>query len=123
MKVKLDENLPESLVSALSVLGHDVDTVRFEGLAGLSDPKIWRACQCDERFLITQDLDFSDVRQFKPGTHHGLMRVRLRMPGRRALAARITEAFRTAESSSRSRCFILLTDSKLRVHLPSSSLM
>ncbi|MBN9688853.1 MAG: DUF5615 family PIN-like protein [Verrucomicrobia bacterium] len=76
MKVKLDENLPESLVSALSVLGHDVDTVRFEGLAGLSDPKIWRACQCDERFLITQDLDFSDVRQFKPGTHHGLMLVR-----------------------------------------------
>ena len=32
MKLKLDENLPESLVSALSALGHDVDNVRLEGL-------------------------------------------------------------------------------------------
>lgn len=118
MKLKLDENLPESLLSELSALGHDVDNVRLEGLGGQSDPNIWRAAQREERFLITQDLDFSDVREFKPGTHHGLMLVRLRVPGRRALAARISEAFRTAEAGSWSRCFILLTDSKLRVHSP-----
>lgn len=116
MKLKLDENLPESLVSALSALGHDVDNVRLEGLVGQSDPKVWRVAQQEGRFFITQDLDFSDVRQFKPGAHHGLLLVRLRLPGRRALAARITEAFRAAETTSWSRCFILLTDSKLRIH-------
>ena len=43
MKLKLDENLPESLVPALSALGHDVDNVRLEGLVGQSDPNVWRA--------------------------------------------------------------------------------
>ena len=119
MKLKLDENLPESLVPALSSLGHDVDNVRVEGLVGQSDPNVWQAAQREGRFLITQDFDFSDVRQFKPGTHHGLMLVRLRVPGRCALATRITEAFRSAEANSWARCFVLLTDSKVRVHRPS----
>lgn len=30
MKVKLDENLPESLLPTLRSLGHDVDNVRVE---------------------------------------------------------------------------------------------
>lgn len=120
MKLKLDENLPESLVGELAALGHDVDNVRLEGLAGQSDPDIWRAAQQDGRLLITQDLDFSDNRRFAPGTHHGLMLVRLRVPGRRALAARIAEAFRSTDADLWARCFVLLTDSKLRVHRASS---
>jgi predicted nuclease of predicted toxin-antitoxin system len=118
MKLKLDENLPESLVTALSTQGHDVDNVRIEGLVGRDDPDVWQAAQKESRFLITQDLDFSDVRQFQPGTHHGLMLVRLRVPGRRALATRITEAFRSPGADAWARCFVLLTDSKLRVHRP-----
>ncbi len=116
MKLKLDENLPESLVPALSALGHDVENVRKEGLGGQNDPNVWKAAQKEGRFLITQDLDFSDIRQFKPGTHHGLMLVRLRMPGRQALATRVSEALRSADAASWSGCFILLTDSKMRVH-------
>jgi hypothetical protein len=34
-------------------------------------------------------LDFSGVRQFKPGTHPGLLLVRLREPGANALLSRI----------------------------------
>ena len=40
MKIKLDENMPSSLVAALSALGHDVDTAPAEGLAGHSDPNV-----------------------------------------------------------------------------------
>ncbi len=116
MKLKLDENLPESLVAALSALGHEVDNVRLEGLAGRPDPDVWQAAQQAGRFLITQDLDFSDLRKFSPGTHQGLMSVRLRAPGRRALAARVAEVFRAEAFGSWARCFVLLTDHKLRVH-------
>ena len=118
MKLKLDENLPESLLHELTAIGEDMDTVRLEGLAGASDPNVWRAAQSSGRLLITQDLDFSDVRQFAPGTHHGLMLVRLRVPGRRALAARIAEVFRLEDSASWARCLVLLTDHKLRVRRP-----
>jgi hypothetical protein len=37
MKLKLDENLPESLVSDLSEMSHDVDNVRGEALTGRDD--------------------------------------------------------------------------------------
>jgi predicted nuclease of predicted toxin-antitoxin system len=61
-------------------LGHDVDTVASEGLKGGHDSDIWSAARRDDRLLITQDLDFSDIRQFTPGTHPGLLLVRLREP-------------------------------------------
>jgi len=36
MRLKLDENLPISLVGELRTLGYDVDTAQSEGLAGRS---------------------------------------------------------------------------------------
>lgn len=120
MKLKLDENLPEALVSALAAFGHDVDNVRLEGLVGRNDDGIWKAAQDSGRFLITQDLDFSDLRNFAPGTHYGLMLVRLQNPGRKSLAERISEAFTIQEAESWARCFVLLTDHKLRVRRPAT---
>ena len=37
MNIKLDENLPHQLVQLLTDLGHDVDTVPDEHLAGRDD--------------------------------------------------------------------------------------
>jgi predicted nuclease of predicted toxin-antitoxin system len=71
MKIKLDEDLPLRLASLLEEIGHDVHTVRDEGLAGHADAEIWEAAQKESRFLITQDLDFSDLRKFGPGAHCG----------------------------------------------------
>ncbi|HGJ67670.1 TPA: hypothetical protein ENS27_20120 [bacterium] len=89
MKIKLDENMPYGLVDVLSQMGHDVDTVPQEGLAGYDDTKVWSMAQKEGRFLITQDLDFSDIRRFMPGTHHGLLIVRLREPGRNSLLEKV----------------------------------
>jgi predicted nuclease of predicted toxin-antitoxin system len=58
VKIKLDENLPYRLVSFLTELGHDADTVFHERLAGRDDDVVWQAAQGDGRFLVTQDLDF-----------------------------------------------------------------
>lgn len=118
MRVKLDENLPESLLVFLGSLGHEVDSVRMEGMGGKPDPSVWRAAQETQRCLITQDLDFSDIRQFAPGTHHGLLLLRLRLPGRLALARRLSNVFQSENVSSWTRCFVLITDWKIRVHRP-----
>jgi uncharacterized protein DUF5615 len=66
MKIKLDENLPLGLAVALRELGHDVHTLFDEQLAGQADADIWDATQKESRFLVTQDLDFSDMRKFAP---------------------------------------------------------
>ena len=118
MKIKLDENLPERLVAALKALGHDLDTVHAERLNGQVDPSVWRATQAAQRFFITQDLDFSDVRRYAPGTHAGLLLVRLARPGRNALFERIVSVFQTENVEDWKECLVVMTDRKIRVRRP-----
>lgn len=121
MKIKLDENLPVRLVGILAPLGHEIDTVAQEGLAGHNDIQVWEAAQRAGRFLITQDLDFSDLRRFVPGAHHGLLLIRLREPGRNALVKRIQTIFQTEEVERWHACFVVVTEHKIRVRYPKDS--
>jgi len=118
MRLKLDENLPETLLGSLAALRHEVDNARLEGLAGHNDAEVWEGAQKSGRFFITQDLDFSDVRKFKPGTHRGLLLVRLRVPGRGALSRRILDVFRNEAVEAWANCFVIVTDTKIRVFRP-----
>jgi predicted nuclease of predicted toxin-antitoxin system len=118
MLIKLDENMPERLALLLREHGHDVETVHDEGLTGSDDPTVWGAAQAEQRFFITQDLDFSDVRAFAPGTHAGLLLVRLHIPSRSALAGRIATIINSEAVENWKRCFVVATDRKLRVLRP-----
>lgn len=122
MKIKLDENIPVGLVPILDELGHETDTVRDEGLKGRVDSHVWEAAQESGRFLITQDLDFSDVRRFAPGNHNGILMVRLVKPGGKALLKRIQDVFRTEKTDQWRGCFIVLTENKIRVRTPMKSI-
>jgi predicted nuclease of predicted toxin-antitoxin system len=121
MKIKVDENMPLRLSLRLRELGHEVKTVLDEGLSGHNDWNVWKAAQAEGRLLISQDLNFSDTRRFAPGTHYGLLLVRLRNPGRRALTARVETAFSTEDVAKWSGCFVVLSDRKIRVTRPKSS--
>ncbi len=118
MKIKLDENMPDALAEQLRQNGHDTDTVPDEALAGQDDATIWLAARRELRFLITQDLDFSDVRQFVPGTHPGILLVRLRSPGRIALTQAVLQAFKDEDTSNWLGCFVVLTERKIRIQRP-----
>ena len=120
MKIKLDENLPLRLPYLLEELGHDVHTVAEEGLTGSADPDIWQAAQHEVRFLITQDLDFSDTRQIAPGSHHGVLLVRLHSPSRASLIERIESIFRTENVEEWGGCFVVASPRKIRVQKPPS---
>lgn len=115
MKVKLDENLPTRLVDVLERRGHEVDTVATEGLAGKPDVHVWASACREGHFFITQDLDFSDIRQFQPA--------RTRVCCWCACASRVRMLCWSA-SAWRFRCMrwspgpavsSLLTDHKLRI--------
>jgi len=118
MKIKLDENLPVALVAILAALGHDVDTAPQEGLAGRDDLEIWRTTQQAGRFLITQDLDFSDARRFVPGTHQGLLLLRLGQPSRRQLIERLHQIVTTEKIEQWGACLVVATGRKIRVRRP-----
>jgi predicted nuclease of predicted toxin-antitoxin system len=118
VRIKLDENLPLRIVRLLATLGHETDTVPQEGLSGQDDSHVWQAAQRAGRFFITQDLDFSDVRRFVPGAHHGLLLVRLRDPGRNALLKRLRSLFQTENVEAWKQCFVVATEHKVRVRAP-----
>ena len=118
MRIELDENLPTHLATLLQELGHDVHTTPEEGLSGRPDEEIWEASKRESRFLITQDLDFSDLRKFVPGSHKGILLVRLHFPSRQNLIDRITEIFRMESISDWTGCFVVATERKIRVVKP-----
>jgi predicted nuclease of predicted toxin-antitoxin system len=88
--VKLDENLGQSHRDLLHERGYDVETVHSEGLSGAKDATLWEKVVTEDRFLVTLDLDFSDVRVFPPGTHPGILLVR----GGRASSRAVLEVLR-----------------------------
>lgn len=118
MLIKLDENLPSRLVGVLTALGHHIDTVPDEGLTARPDHEVWDAAQAAGRFLITQDLDFSDMRRYQPGTHSGILLLRLRNPGRNALFVKVVSLFETEPVDTWAGCFAVATERKLRIRRP-----
>lgn len=118
MKIKLDENLPARAAMRLRSLEHDVDTVLDEGLGGGEDSVVWAAAQAEERFFVTQDLDFSDVRRFAPGSHHGVMLVRIPEEEQPRLPEYLASWFSTGDWASWAGAFVVATPHKLRVSRP-----
>jgi predicted nuclease of predicted toxin-antitoxin system len=118
LKLKLDENVPTSASRRLAELGHDVDTVLNEDLGGHVDSAVWRAAQREQRLLVTQDLDFSDVRQFMPGTHHGILLVRLPDNEQWRIADYLVGWFSSHDVADWCRCFVVATPTRIRVRRP-----
>ena len=73
MKLQLDENLDVRLVSSLSQAGHEVTTVRDQGLGGIDDQALYVRCGSESRTLVTLDLDFANVLRYAPEASGGLV--------------------------------------------------
>lgn len=84
--VKLNENLGRTHVEILRNAGYEVDRVHDQGLSGAADATVWEHVCSIDRFLVTLDLDFSDVRRYPPGTYPGILLIRARSRSRTAVA-------------------------------------
>ena len=85
MRFKLDENLPLQLIRLFAEAGYDAATVLDEGLGGAPDADVASACLLEERVLVTQDVDFADIRMYPPGTYPGIVVLRLSGQARDAI--------------------------------------
>lgn len=73
MKFKVDENLGLREIKALKSAGHDAIGVRYQGLSGAPDDRIFEICGSEGRVLITLDRDFGHVLRFPPAASHGIV--------------------------------------------------
>ena len=77
MRFKLDEHLPLQLKHLLTESGHDAVTILDQGMRGATDSQVASACRREERVLLTQDIDFADIRTYPPGNYPGIVVFRL----------------------------------------------
>ncbi|MCP4164576.1 MAG: hypothetical protein GY759_01635 [Chloroflexi bacterium] len=76
MRIKVDEDLPAVVAELLQAQGYDSVTVIDQGMGGWKDPALWQVVQKEERFLVTADKGFGDVRYYPPGKHAGVLLLR-----------------------------------------------
>ena len=98
LRFKLDENVPASAASLLRAAGHDVDTVIEEQLAGAIDSQVYLAAQTADRILVTLDLDFADIRTYRPSDGRGVWVLRPQSQDGKSLLAMLTRALVASEA-------------------------
>ena len=78
MKFKIDESLHSDCARILLGANRDALTVYDQKINGASDTKLAQVCKREGQILISAYLDFSDVRNFPPQEHPGLIVIRSR---------------------------------------------
>jgi predicted nuclease of predicted toxin-antitoxin system len=76
MQIKVDEDLPNMVLQLLQERGYAAAGVVEQGMGGWKDPELWQAVQAEQRFLVTADKGFADVRLYPPGSHSGVLLLR-----------------------------------------------
>ena len=118
MKIKLDENLGRPHAALLKRHGYETDRLSDEGLSGIEDAELWRHVRQEKRFLITLDLDFSDIRRHAPGTHPGILLLRARAKGRRAVLRILARVLAERDLESLEGCLSVADEIRTRVRRP-----
>jgi predicted nuclease of predicted toxin-antitoxin system len=118
VKIKVDENIGKSGVVLLRQAGHDVSTVREQGIEGAADEALFQVCAEERRALITLDRDFGQVLRFPPGQSAGIAVLELGGPATIALLQNRLRAF-IALSTTRSIDgeLWIVEPGRIRVHI------
>ncbi|HEX6095963.1 MAG TPA: DUF5615 family PIN-like protein [Thermoanaerobaculia bacterium] len=118
MRIKVDENLPLSLVEVLKAFGHDADHVVTEGLSGRDDTAVWGAVKSEDRFLITQDIRFANAHPPAGAAHSGVLLIRMQNAGSGELSRVVRSLFAEHDVEQWRGCLVVVSERKLRIRRP-----
>ena len=77
MKFILDENLPNSTLILFQELNYEVEHIRFGLLRGAADEEIAKYAKEKKAILVTKDLEFGSFIVYPPGSHYGVIILKL----------------------------------------------
>lgn len=115
MRIKLDENLSVSVAAVFRAAGHDVDTVVDEQLTGAADRAVLDAATNAGRLVVTLDRGFGDVRSYPPGSHAGVLVLRVEDQSPPAVERDVQRLVGEVDVEALSGCVAVLRDGALRV--------
>lgn len=118
MKLKLDENLSHGAAELLRKFGHDVSTVRLQGLEGAADEVLFCKCVEEERVLVTLDHDFGEVLRFAPSATRGIVVLELGpRPSLQSMLKRIAELAELLKVHPLAGTLWIVEPGRVRIHL------
>lgn len=118
MRFKLDENVDVRAAEILTASGHDVTTVAGQELGGTKDPGIAQVAARVDRILVTLDRGFGDIRRYPPGSHPGIVLLRLRRQALPHVEIALRLLLRYEDLPSLAQCTVTVTASTVRVRRP-----
>ena len=116
MRIKVDEDLPRAVATLLREAGYQAATVLDEDLGGASDEMLWPVVQREQRFLITADKGFGDIRRYPPGSHPGIVILRPREDGIRPLLHLVRSLLAACALEDLAGNVTAVTPAGIRVH-------
>ncbi len=115
MRIKVDEDLPKAILTTLVSYGHDAVSALTQGMGGWKDSTLWQAVQTEERFLLTADKGFADIRVHPPGTHCGILLLRPEQSGIMPLVELLQRVLATYDLESLARSVAVATPHGVRI--------
>ena len=118
IRVKVDEDLPRQVADLFSERGQDAVTVVMQGWQGFTDAALWPLVQQEERWLITADKGFADIRIYPPGNHAGVLLFRLEEESRRGYLELTQTALERLQFEELTDSIVVVTQRGIRIRKP-----
>jgi predicted nuclease of predicted toxin-antitoxin system len=118
LRIKLDENISTSAAAVGTSLGHDVDIVEDEGLAGRDDADVMAAVRREGRFLITLDRGLADIRLYPPGSHPGIAVLRLDSQDALSVTSAVRSLLARDDFDQLAGCVLVIRGNLVRIRRP-----
>lgn len=118
----LDENISPLVAAHLRDRGYDAIHLTEVGLGGSKDAQVLAFARQAERCLVTLDAEFADVRRYPPGSHCGIIRLRIRFAPADVVASALDRLLPQLDRVPLDRGALVVSDGRrYRVKLPKSS--
>jgi predicted nuclease of predicted toxin-antitoxin system len=115
MRVKVDEDLPRVTIQMLRGRGYEAVSVTEQGMGGWKDPPLWQAVQSEQRFLVTADKGFADIRFYPPGSHAGVLLLRPDEDGIRPIIELLERVLANYDLEALARTVTVVTPRGVRI--------
>jgi len=118
LKLKLDEHFGLTARQLLASLGHDVVTVRDQGLQGTPDERLLPIVASEGRALVTLDRGFANFHVFTPGSHAGIIVLRPFRQSPPRIAALLERLFSSDLTGRLEGAVVVVRENSVRIFPP-----
>ncbi len=115
MKIKVDEDLPNKVVQLLNERGYHAVSIIEQEMGGFKDTDLWPIVQAEQRFLVTADKGFADIRIYPPGTHCGVLLLRPGKDGIWPILSLLEQVLESCDLNKLKRTVTVVTSRGIRI--------